>query len=119
MLALFVQHLLAFDFGWIAALAISNLLWIFIFICLACVLFGQKRVISGFFILLFGIWASFDFAGIGDLGNVDPLFIMISMCGFIVVSVMVETSPRMSRHFFFINSAAFIFLLVIYGFFMR
>ncbi|MFA4907426.1 MAG: hypothetical protein WC602_04085 [archaeon] len=119
MLALFLEHLLSFDLGWILGLLLNNWLWAFIFLAVSYFLFGQKKFIAGFFVLTILLWSFLDFNKITGLGLLDPQFIMLTILAMIIVGLFVENTPGLSRHFVFISSARWVFVVIMYNVFLR
>lgn len=119
MLALFLERLLALDIHWLASLLLNNWLWAFIFLAVSYFMFGQKRMVPGFFVALVLTWSYLDFNRISGLGLIDPKYLMFSMFTLIMVGMFAETSARLSKHYVFISSLRWILVVVVFNLFMR
>ena len=119
MLALFLERLLSFDLGWILGLLLNNWMWAFIFLAVSYFLFGQKKLIPGFFVLTILIWSFLDFNSITGLGLLDPRFFLLTMLAMIIVGLFVENTTGLSKHFVFISSARWVFVVIMYNVFLR
>ncbi|MBI4210807.1 MAG: hypothetical protein HY544_04850 [Candidatus Diapherotrites archaeon] len=62
MLADVLSHVIALDVQWLVPFVMDNLLWVFLFACLAHFIYGKGLVIGTVFVAVY-LFATFDFAG--------------------------------------------------------
>lgn len=116
----FLARLVTLDVSWLFDLIGKNLFWLFVFAALGFVVYGhRKNLVFAFAFIVLVAWVSTDFTRAVGWTFQDPRFWTLNMILQISILMFAESDEKLKKHFVFLNTMRFVFVLSFFNMFLR